>query len=364
VKAVILAAGFGNRLKPLTYFRAKAAMPLLNVPLLFYNLNFLRKEGIEDIIINLHYLPHSIEHELKKYHDASGCIKFSYEPSILGTAGALKKVKFLLGKNTFLVINGDILFNLDIEKALAFHSAKGALATMMVVPRPIKKSYTPVFLDGQDRIVRIGNENGKGCDELGKWVFCGIQILEAEIFRYITKDGFSDIIKDFYLPAIRNEEPIFGFKSSGFWQEVGTPGDYVESHAQLFALGSKSISQIWNINCDIKGASKFNREASTSSGSMVHGSSVEIRGGLTIKDWAVLGKDCHVDKDCTIGSSIFFDKCSIGEGSYIHNSIVFEGVTIAPASTINNSIIMPKIPPLTSLKNLQEIEGNYLLPLQ
>jgi NDP-sugar pyrophosphorylase family protein len=364
VKAVILAAGFGNRLRPLTYFRAKAVMPLLNVPLLFYNLNFLRKQGIEDIIINLHYLPHSIEHELKKYRSASGSIKFSYEPSILGTAGALKKVQSLLGEDTFLVINGDILFNLDIEKALAFHSARGALATMIVIHRPLNKSYTPILLDSQDRIVKIGNGRVKGSDKLRNWMFCGIQILEAEIFRYITKNGFSDIIKDLYLPAIRNEEPIFGFKSSGFWQEVGTPGDYVESHAQLFALGSKSISQIWNIKCDIKDASKFNRKTSTSAGSMVHGNSTEMRDGLTIKDWAVLGKDCHVDKDCTIGSSIFFDKCSIGKGSNINNSIVFEGVTIAPASTINNSIIMPKIPPLTNLKNLQEIEGNYLLPLQ
>jgi mannose-1-phosphate guanylyltransferase/phosphomannomutase len=363
VKVVILAAGFGTRLRPLTFFRAKAVMPLLNIPLLFYNLSFLKKKGVEDIIINLHYLPSSIEHEMNKYHETSTSIEFSYEPSILGTAGALKKVQALLGKNTFIVVNGDILFNLEIEKALAFHSAKGALATMIVIPRPLKKSYTPILLDSQDRIVKIGNGEVKGSDELGKWMFCGIQILEPEIFKYITKDGFCDIIKDFYLPAIRNKEPIFGFKSSGFWKEIGTPRDYMESHAHLFTLGSKSISNIWNVNCDIKNVSTFNREASTSSGSIVHGSSTEIKDCLAIMDWAVLGNNCHVDKDCTIERSICFDECSLGEGSYISNSIILKGVNIASGSTINNSIIMPKTSHITNVKNLQEIHGNYYLPL-
>jgi len=363
VKAVILAAGFGTRLKPLTFFRAKAVMPLLNVPLLFYNLNFLKKQGIEDIIINLHYQPHSIDYEVKKYHEALTSIEFSYEPSILGTAGALKKVQVSLSKNTFLVVNGDILFNLEIEKALAFHSAKSALATMIVIPHPLKKSYTPIFLDGQDRIVNIGNGEVKGSGELRKWMFCGIQILEPEIFKYITKDGFSDIIKDFYLPAIRNKEPIFGFKSSGFWKQIGTPRDYMESHAQLFTLGSKSISNIWNVNCDIKNARTFNGGISTSSGRVVYEESTNIKENFIIKDWTVLGNNCHVDKDCTIESSIFFDECSLGEGSHIRNSIILKGVNIAPGSTINNSIVMPKTSHLVNVKNLQEMHGNYYLPL-
>lgn len=361
MKAVILAAGLGTRLRPLTFFKAKAVIPLLNIPLLFYNISFLKKQGIKDIIINLHHLPYSIENALFEHKTPGMNIVLSHEPVILGTAGALNKAKSFLEKDAFLVINGDTLIDLDLEKVLKFHWEKRALATMVVLPYPSDKSYSPVIVDSQCRIIGIKEKGVQGKYE--KWMFSGLHILQPALFNYVPADGFSNIIKDFYLPALTNNERIFGFKSSGFWQEIGTLRDYIEAHAKLFSMGSERIANVWGIECDISNYVITGAKSNYNQAKIVLDESVEIKEGITIEGWAIFSKNCKVEEACTIKNSILFENCIIGEKSSILNSILLQGVQLAPRSEIKNAIVIPETSAFIPSKSAQKVMDNYILPL-
>ena len=363
MKAFILAAGQGTRLRPLTLLQAKAVMPLLNVPLLFYNLNFLKNQGIKDIIINLHHLPDSIKNALSDYKNVSVNIELSHEPAILGTAGALNKVKSSLEGDTFIVMNGDTLIDIDLDNALKFHRDKGALATMIVKPFPSDSSYSPVFLDDQCRIIGIKGKPPAVNRKLEKWLFSGVQILQPEVFNYIPSQGSSQIIKDFYLPALENQEPIFGFKTAGFWQEIGAPKSYIEANKKLLTIGSEGIAEKWGIECNIRSLPKSAAQSSFPISKMVIDESVEIKQRVKIEDWAIIARGVQVGRDCTIKSSILFPHCILGEQSCISNSILLPGVNLAPRSEIIDSILLPEVYGFHPSNYNQKVDANYLLPL-
>jgi NDP-sugar pyrophosphorylase family protein len=230
MKAMILAAGFGTRLWPLTIERTKPAIPFLNRPLIAYTIAYLKQYGIRDIIINLHHEPESVREQIGDGAEYGVKITYSLEePEILGTSGALDKVRDLLEDETFVVINGKIITNLDLGAALATHQRKAALATLVMKPNPKHEKFSQIIVDEDGYYQGFGGfpllPDPQHPTPNIPLMFVGIHILEPRIFEYIPRGVFSDSIRDVYPKA---GEKIAAHVGEGDWHELSTLARYLE----------------------------------------------------------------------------------------------------------------------------------------
>ncbi len=230
MKAMILAAGFGTRLWPLTIERTKPAIPFLNRPLIAYTIDYLKQYGITEIIINLHHEPDSVREQIGDGSEDGVKIHYSLEePDILGTSGALDQVRELLADETFILVNGKIITNLDLGAALQTHRKKEAMATLVLKQNPKREKFSEIIVN------EAGYYQGFGGFPLAPdthpqtpLMFVGIHILEPAIFEYIPRGVFSDSIRDVYPKAMRAGAQIATHVGAGDWYELSTLARYLE----------------------------------------------------------------------------------------------------------------------------------------
>lgn len=233
---MVLAAGFGTRLRPLTYLRAKPAVPLLGRPLIQYVLDRLVDTPVRNIIINLHHLPSTVM-EAASRTDVR--IHFSKEAPILGTAGALSRVRDRLRDASVILVNGKIYTEEHLRHVVEFHRRKEALVTLMVRPWWPDCPFNPVLVDADLRIHRFSRTR-PGHDPspldpdtgLRPFVFTGVHVLEPEVVERIG-DGFSDTVADLYPPLIAEGRRILAFVSDRCWFETSTPERYLARSIEL-----------------------------------------------------------------------------------------------------------------------------------
>ncbi len=224
MKAVVLCAGLGTRLRPLTNSWPKPAMPLLGQPLLRYSLGVLRRAGAQWLGINTHHL-----HKIMEAVASSECrragidLELTHERVIQGTAGGIRAFRKWLEDDPFLVINGDTLFSFELDPLLSAHRSSGALATMVLMSMPAGEPYAAVETDPDGRIWRIA---GKGVEarQLEPWHFTGVHILNPEIFDFMSRTGPEDINREVYPRALQQGKVIRGQVVSGYWSDLGTAG--------------------------------------------------------------------------------------------------------------------------------------------
>jgi len=219
MKAFILAAGLGTRLRPLTLKKPKPLIEVNGRPVIDYVLEWLAHQGIKEVIINLHYMPNMIKRYLSRGEEFGLKITYSYEKNILGTAGALKKKEKEL-KKTFLVTACDSLTTIDIKKALAFHKNEKALATMILKKIKNPEEYGIIGLDGPGRVCQFLNKY-KSEEPATKTVHTGIVILEPAVLKYIPPNKFYGLEK-VYFQMLKKGDPFFGYLAGEFWCEVGS----------------------------------------------------------------------------------------------------------------------------------------------
>lgn len=228
MKAIILAAGLGTRLRPLTNTIPKALLPIAGTPLIVWNLLLLRRYGVQEVVINLHHLGPMIEQALGNGSKYGLKIFYSHEPVILGTGGALKQAEAYFSGEPALVLNGDTLFELNLEDLWASHQRRKAAATLVLRADPNAASWGLVEVDAEDRIVRItgrGKTNGRA---MKPRMFAGVHILQPRLLREVPKGKESSII-DAYVRAIERDEPVYGYDLAGYWSDVGTPERYAQT---------------------------------------------------------------------------------------------------------------------------------------
>lgn len=231
MKGMILAAGLGTRLRPLSYELPKPVIPVLGRPLCTYNMEFLRRAGIKSFVMNLHTHPRLIRHRVAEWAGKGVRIDFTLEPVILGTGGGIWNAREFLKTGTFVTVNGDTVLSFPFDSALTFHRKRKALSTLILFPDPAKR-YTPVWVGERDRITGFGIEAGGG-ERSG--FYTGCQIIEPELLRQIPPARTSCIIRETYTPLIAAGAPVFGFLSSGRFQEFGTPADYLKGTLALLS---------------------------------------------------------------------------------------------------------------------------------
>jgi NDP-sugar pyrophosphorylase family protein len=223
-RAMVLAAGKGTRLAPLTHTLPKPLMPVGGRPLLEHIIEFLRAGGIEDVVINLHHLGHCIEETIGDGSRLGVRVRYSWEREILDTGGGIKHAEALLGTEPFVVCNGDSLLELALGDVVAHHRASGAIATIAVRPSPEAARYGLVELDAQDRVRRIsGRPEGPIDEPLRGFMFPGLHVMEPEIFQWMEAGRAFGVARETYPRLLAAGRTIGGFVTEARWINIDTP---------------------------------------------------------------------------------------------------------------------------------------------
>lgn len=266
LRAMILAAGYGTRLYPLTLDRAKPALPFLNRPLVGYVAEYLARHGCREVAVNLHHLGDSVRDALGDGSRFGVDLTYVEEPEILGTGGALANARAFLDRGTFIVINGKIVTDIDLGDALATHRRRGALATLVLRRNRKRERFSVVNITPDERITGFNAAPSHASDNVkvdiaesinGRDVplmFTGIQILEPEIFAYIPPQGFSHTTTEVYPAAIRRGELVAAHIAEGMWHEMSTIERYLDISLDL--MRAENLAFVCGEECVIESGAK------------------------------------------------------------------------------------------------------------
>jgi NDP-sugar pyrophosphorylase family protein len=323
---MVLAAGLGLRLRPLTVTTAKPALPILGRPLLDYVLSVLQRGGVRDVVVNLHHHPESIHRILSHVAENDLRIHYSHEPEILGTAGGLKQAEAQLGEGTFFLVNGDTLVDIDLTELYGWHREKKAEATLLLRPKPMGSDYTGIGLDPQGRLELIEKR------ESDALMFAGVWVLEPSVLDRLPVAGRPGRLELELLPHLVREKKAFGFVRDMAWFDIGTPKRYLR--ACLSVARRNILRSLWRAE-PIQTA-----EGQAPDTLVLAGPGTSIAASAHFSGDTVLGADCRVESKATVGSSVLWDRVTVGEGSLVRNSVVAEGVSLAEGSRIQNKVVM------------------------
>lgn len=222
-RAMVLAAGRGTRLAPITHTTPKPLVPVAGRPLLEPLLEFLRAGGIEDVVINLHHLGDRIRQHIGDGARFGLSVRYSPEDPILDTGGGIKKAEPLLAGEPFVVANGDSLLEIRLRDLLDWHRAHGGIATLAVRPDPDAAGYGLVELDDDDRVRRIVGLPAGAAPAARGLMFPGLHVLEPEVFRWMDPGGVFSITRVTYPRLIEAGLQVFGWETHARWITIDTP---------------------------------------------------------------------------------------------------------------------------------------------
>ena len=312
MKAMVLAAGFGNRLQPLTRVLPKPMFPVLGRPLLSHTFDILESANISDVVVNVHHLPNSIINHFKKTPPPNMNLNFSQEEKILGTAGGIKKMESFLEDGPFILINSDIITDIKLDEVINFHKNNNSQLTLVVRQDISPEQYDSIEICEDGRIAHfIGASSMKMPINTKRVMFTGIQIMEPEIFNRIPAGQFCGTTEDIFPQMIQDKVPVFGYLYDGYWKDMGNRESYLKVNAD--ALDEK---------VSLKGMSPN-----------------KLNSSIIIPP-ALVGRNCHIEENAKIGPhSVIGPNCKIESGALVENSILWQGVTIGANATVKNSII-------------------------
>lgn len=316
MKAMILAAGTGTRVLPLTRLRPKSLFPIYTTPLLGLTINQLKKAGAKDIVINTHHLNQKIDAYLQETTPSGVTITLKYEPHLLGTAGAIKNVEDFWDDRPFIVINGDIIHTIDLNTAYQNHIKSENLATLILHHYP---RYNQVEIDQEGTIVSIREKRmRKTVTATYRSAFTGIHIISPQLLKEITPDRYVDIIS-IYLKLIARGMKVCGFQvENHYWLDVGTPEDYHHIHRDIYQKKVRLGGDADGLAC---------REETSSVGK-----------GTILDGYVCMGRNTTVGKNCTIKNSILWDEVEIKDNLTLEDCIIGDKVKVK--RSLKNKVVV------------------------
>jgi mannose-1-phosphate guanylyltransferase/phosphomannomutase len=250
MKAIILAGGFGTRLHPFTLKYPKPMIPLVNKPVLAHILDLLKYHLFSDVVITVHYLSEQIQDYFGNGSSLGLTLRYAVEERPLGTAGSIKNAQPYLDDETFLVISGDIITNIDLSRAIYFHRQKQALATVVVKDVVNPHEYGVVVTDQNGRI-RQYLEKPDRQSIISNRANTGIYILEPEILDYMEPNKAYDFSYDIFPLMVAQNAALFGYLADGYWRDIGTVQSYRQATVDILAGKVRHIiSQPYNLRRD------------------------------------------------------------------------------------------------------------------
>ncbi len=305
---MVLAAGLGLRMRPLTLLRAKPVLPVLNRPLLHWTLDGLARAGVRDVVVNLHHLPDSIVSAVGDGQRFGLRVRYSQEPVILGTGGGPRAARGLLGQGPALLVNGDVLFELDLRSLLERPGRSRARATLALRRNPDPRAYPPVVTDRRGRILSIGDRPGPAQGTLS--MFSGVHVLEPALLERLP-EGPSDSVRDLYVPLLADGEPLAGVRLRGAWYDLGRPSLYRDAQLRLLPRGR----------------------------SLVH-ESARVCAGAWLRH-SVVGAGARVAGGARIERSVLWERARVEAGARVSGAIVVDGAVVRPAERAERVIVLP-----------------------
>ncbi|MCC6037968.1 MAG: NDP-sugar synthase [Armatimonadetes bacterium] len=325
MRGMIMAAGEGTRLRPLTYARPKALVPVMTVPIMENIVKWLRKHGITELAVNLHYLGDDIEGYFGDGSKFGVSITYLREDQPHGTAGAVRLMAdFLCEPNsTFLVIGCDELIELDLDAMIRFHKERNALVTISLAWVDDPSEFGVAQLDGDGRIIGFV-EKPKNWTGGRALVNSGVYLLEPDAIKRVPLGSTYDFGKQLFPELVAEGAPIYGFASDGYWNDIGHIGNYWEA----------------------------NRSALTKKAPIHDCPLVEVEPGIFVHPTAQIAESARLEAPCAVGAhtvieanacirggSIIGDHCIIGSGAVIDNSILWSHVTVSPKTVLQGCIV-------------------------
>ena len=300
--ALVLAAGLGTRLRPLTFCRAKAAVPVAGTPLICRHLTRLAAQGVPDVVVNLHHRPETIAAVVGD-GVALGCrVRFSWEPTILGSAGGPRHAVPLLG-NRFFLINGDTLCDVDLSALLEAHLAHGAGATLAVTANPSPDRYGGVLADAEGRVTGFAHRG----DRRRPLLFVGVQIAEASVFDGLQDGAPAASVGGLYDRLVTTPGQVRIQEIDGHFHDIGTPADYLAAHRAL--------------------------------------------GGREPHRDVFVGRRCCLDTSAHVERSVLWDDVVVGANCRVTNCILTDGVRLPDGTRLDGRAVV-RLPAVTDTPTL------------
>jgi mannose-1-phosphate guanylyltransferase len=336
MKAMVLCAGFGTRLRPLTDAVPKPLVPLCGVPLLRYNFALLKNAGVREIVINTHHLGRSMEQGASAI---AGELQLELQVSreekqILGTGGGVRKAQPMLGGGTFLLLNGDMIFDVDLEAVLAAHRNARAAATMVLAPYPRGATYGAVEVDAGMNVKRIAGRGVAPDPALTRMHFTGVHVLEQEMVERLPAEGESDINRIAYIRAIHDDAKVLGFLQGGYWGDLGAPRSVLRAHLDVLA-GRLPLARFR------PHADPFAGCEERTSGVFIHPSA---RVDAPVGSPALVQAGATVSAGADVGSGVVIGAgARIDGGAQLSNAVVWAGTHVAPGERVVDQIAAPGV---------------------
>jgi mannose-1-phosphate guanylyltransferase len=315
MRAMVLAAGLGTRLRPLTYEITKPMVPVLDRPVMEHIVDLLDRHGFDRVIANLHYFPDSIR---EHFGDR---MEYRFEPELLGTAGGVRACAEFFGDEPFLVISGDALTDIDLTALANRHRETDGIATLAVKQVPDTREFGVVLHDREGRITGF-QEKPRPDEALSDLGNCGIYVFDPQIFDYFPNSEFVDWAKDVFPVLLENDVPFYIHEVREYWNDIGSLGELRKG--TFDALRGE-------LQLQVEGR--------------------ELRPGVIVADGSALPEDVEVEgpawigRDVQIGEGVRLmcpivvgDGVRIGDRAQLRGSIIFPGTEIAPESILIGAI--------------------------
>lgn len=331
MKAVIMAGGEGTRLRPLTCNKPKPMVPVANKPVMEHIIELLQEHSIKDIAVTLQYMPQVIKDYFGDGKDRNVNLQYFVEDKPLGTAGSVKNAEDFLDE-TFIVISGDALTDVDIDKAVEFHRKKGAIATLVLKKVDIPLDYGVVVTNEEGRITKF-LEKPSWSEVFSDTVNTGIYILSPEIFSYFQKGIFYDFSRDLFPELLRDGKPMYGYVTENYWCDIGDLRAYNQANIDTL---NKSVS----VKIPYKSAKPgiwIGNSSRISESAVIH-QPVIIGNNCVIGDNAVIGPDCIIGDFCVIDAGVSIKKSVIIRNSCISKNCELRGAVICERVNIHEGV--------------------------
>ncbi|MEJ7817617.1 MAG: NDP-sugar synthase [Thermoleophilaceae bacterium] len=321
MKAMVLAAGLGTRLKPITFELPKPMVPVLDRPVMAHIVGLLRSQGFDELIANLHYYPDTI----RGYFGDR--LTYRHEDELLGTAGGVRNVADFFGDEEVVVISGDALTDMDVSGLVDRHRSAGGIATLTVKKVPDTREYGVVIHDSDGRVEGF-QEKPEPSEAKSELANCGIYCFSPEIFDYFPEQDSVDWAGDVFPALLENDVPFHVHEIEDYWNDVGSLGELREG--------------TWDV---LAGRMKVDVDEGRSAPD-----SVEVIGGpVWVGEGVEFGSDVRL-----MGPVVIGDGCKVGDGASLRDSIVFPGTEIADGEILIGAIhggagIISKLRPFDQL---------------
>lgn len=347
MKVIIMAGGGGTRLRPLTCDRPKPMVPIMNKPMMEHIIMLLKKHNLKDIGVTLQYMPEAIKDYFEDGSSWGVNLNYYIEDTPLGTAGSVKNASSFLDE-TFLVISGDALTDIDLTAAIEYHQKKGAIATLVLTSVETPLEYG-VVITAQDGHITQFLEKPSWGEVFSDTVNTGIYVLEPEVLNYFEHRVKFDFSKDLFPMILEKKQPLFGYIAEGYWCDIGNLEQYRQAHYDILE-GKVDVSLdeteqqpgVW-----MGERVKISPEAQIS-GPVVIGNDCEIAAGAKVKEFSVIGVGTIIEKEASIKRSICWENVYVGKRCELRGTVLChkvrleDGVSIFEGAVIGDETVVEK----------------------